>query len=128
MIVNCLQDRSLPVYGKGINVREWIYVEDHCKAIDLIIHDGRFGEVYNVGGQNEMRNIDIVKLICEKLDRSEDLITFVADRKGHDLRYAIDSAKIQKELGWMPETKFEDGIVKTINWYLENRKWWELLL
>ena len=125
MIINCLQDKPLPVYGEGINVRDWLYVEDHCKAIDLIIHDGKIGEVYNVGGHNEMRNIDIVKLICKELGKSEDLITFVTDRKGHDLRYAIDPTKIHNELGWIPETKFEDGIVKTIDWYLNNKKWWE---
>ncbi len=125
MIANALNDKPLPVYGEGINVRDWLYVEDHCKAIDLIIHNGKVGEIYNVGGHNEMRNIDIVKLICRKLGKSESLITFVKDRKGHDMRYAIDPTKIHQELGWLPETKFEDGIQKTIRWYLENRKWWE---
>ncbi|MBQ7522726.1 MAG: dTDP-glucose 4,6-dehydratase [Clostridia bacterium] len=125
MIANALNDRSLPVYGEGINVRDWLYVKDHCKAIDLIIHNGKVGEVYNVGGHNEMRNIDIVKLICKELGKSEDLITFVKDRKGHDMRYAIDPTKIHNELGWLPETKFEDGIKKTIRWYLDNREWWE---
>ena len=125
MIANALNDKPLPVYGEGINVRDWLYVKDHCKAIDLIIHNGRVGEVYNVGGHNEMRNIDIVKLICKELGKSEDLITFVKDRKGHDMRYAIDPTKIHNELGWLPETKFEDGIKKTIRWYLENREWWE---
>ena len=125
MIANALNDKPLPVYGEGINVRDWLYVEDHCKAIDLIIHKGRIGEVYNVGGHNEMRNIDIVKLICQKLGKPESLITFVTDRKGHDMRYAIDPTKIHNELGWLPETKFADGIEKTINWYLDNRKWWE---
>ena len=124
-IINALADKPLPVYGKGENVRDWLYVEDHCKAIDLIIHNGRVGEVYNVGGHNEMRNIDIVKLICKELGKSESLITFVADRKGHDMRYAIDPTKIHSELGWLPETKFADGIVKTVRWYLDNRSWWE---
>ncbi len=125
MIANALNDKPLPVYGEGLNVRDWLYVKDHCKAIDLIIHKGKIGEVYNVGGHNEMRNIDIVKLICKELGKSEDLITFVADRKGHDMRYAIDPTKIHNELGWLPETKFEDGIKLTIDWYLNNRKWWE---
>ncbi len=125
MIANALNDKPLPVYGTGENVRDWLYVEDHCKAIDLIIHKGRAGEVYNVGGHNEMRNIDIVKLICKELGKPESLITYVSDRKGHDLRYAIDPTKIHAELGWLPETKFADGIKKTVKWYLENRKWWE---
>lgn len=128
MIVNALNEKPLPVYGKGENVRDWLYVEDHCKAIDLIIHKGTAGEVYNVGGHNEMANIDIVKLICKRLGKSEDLITYVADRKGHDLRYAIDPTKIHTELGWIPETKFEQGIEKTIKWYLENREWWEAII
>lgn len=128
MIANALANKPLPVYGKGENVRDWLYVEDHCKAIDLIIHKGKVGEVYNVGGHNEMRNIDIVKLICEKLGKPESLITYVTDRKGHDLRYAIDPAKIHSELGWLPETKFDSGIVKTIEWYLENREWWETII
>lgn len=125
MIANALADKPLPVYGEGLNVRDWLYVEDHCKAIDLIIHKGRVGEVYNIGGHNEMRNIDIVKLICKKLGKTESLITHVTDRKGHDMRYAIDPAKIRNELGWLPETKFVDGIKKTIKWYLENQKWWK---
>lgn len=128
MIANALNDKPLPVYGEGINVRDWLYVEDHCKAIDLIIHNGRIGEVYNVGGHNEMRNIDIVKLICKELGKPESLITYVTDRKGHDMRYAIDPTKIHNELGWLPETKFEDGIKKTIKWYLENRDWWEEII
>lgn len=115
-IVNALANKALPVYGKGENVRDWLYVEDHCKAIDLIIHKGRVGEVYNIGGHNEMKNIDIVKIICRLLGKSEDLITYVADRKGHDMRYAIDPAKIHAELGWLPETKFADGIRKTVDW------------
>ena len=125
MIANCLNGKPLPVYGEGKNVRDWLYVEDHCKAIDLIVRRGRIGEVYNVGGHNEMTNIDIVKLIVRELGKSEDLITYVTDRKGHDLRYAIDPAKIHGELGWLPETKFADGIRRTIRWYLDNRNWWE---
>ncbi len=128
MIANALYDKPLPVYGKGDNVRDWLYVEDHCKAIDLIIHNGTVGEVYNIGGHNEMRNIDIVKLICHKLGKPESLITYVTDRKGHDMRYAIDPTKIYDELGWLPETKFEDGINKTIDWYLNNKKWWEAII
>jgi len=123
MISNAFSGKPLPVYGKGINVRDWLYVDDHCSAIDLIISNGRTGEVYNIGGHNEMTNIDIVKLICKELDCPESLITFVPDRKGHDLRYAIDPAKIHSELGWLPSTKFADGIVKTINWYKANKSW-----
>ena len=119
MIVNALNNKPLPVYGEGINVRDWLYVEDHCKAIDLIIHKGRVGEVYNIGGHNEIRNIDVVKLICKELGKSESLITHVTDRDGHDMRYAIDPTKIHNELGWFPETNFIDGITKTIKWYLE---------
>lgn len=125
MIINALHDKPLPVYGDGLNVRDWLYVEDHCRAIDLILQNGRVGEVYNVGGHNEMQNIDIVKLICKELDKPESLITYVKDRKGHDRRYAIDPTKIHNELGWLPETKFADGIKKTIKWYLENQEWWE---
>lgn len=128
MIANCLNNKPLPVYGEGLNVRDWLYVEDHCKAIDLILHRGRIGEVYNVGGHNEMRNIDIVRLIIDALGKDESLITYVTDRKGHDLRYAIDPTKIHNELGWLPETKFQDGIKKTIAWYLENRQWWEEII
>lgn len=128
MIANCLNDKPLPVYGEGLNVRDWLYVEDHCKAIDLIIHNGRTGEVYNVGGHNEMKNIDIVKLICDYLGKPYSLITHVTDRKGHDMRYAIDPTKIHNELGWQPETKFKDGIKKTIDWYLNNREWWETII
>ena len=128
MIVNALNNKPLPVYGEGINVRDWLYVEDHCRAIDLIIHKGRIGEVYNVGGHNEMRNIDIVKIICKELGKPESLITYVKDRKGHDMRYAIDPSKIHNELGWSPETKFEDGIKKTIKWYVDNRDWWEEII
>ena len=128
MIVNCLNDKPLPVYGEGLNIRDWLYVGDHCKAIDLIIREGRVGEVYNIGGHNEMRNIDIVKLICKALGKPESLITYVADRKGHDMRYAIDPTKIHTELGWLPETKFADGIQTTIRWYLENQEWWEQII
>ena len=128
MIANALNDKPLPVYGKGENVRDWLYVEDHCRAIDLIIHNGRVGEVYNVGGHNEMKNIDIVKIICKELGKPESLITYVADRKGHDMRYAIDPTKIHNELGWLPETKFADGIKKTIQWYLDNKEWWETII
>ena len=125
MIINALHDKSLPVYGEGINVRDWLYVEDHCRAIDLIVRKGTVGELYNVGGHNEMRNIDIVKLICKELGKPESLITHVTDRAGHDMRYAIDPSKIYADLGWLPETKFEDGIKKTIQWYLENEDWWQ---
>ena len=128
MIANALEDKPLPVYGEGKNVRDWLYVEDHCKAIDLIIRQGRVGEVYNIGGHNEMQNIDIVKIICKALDKPESLITHVTDRKGHDMRYAIDPAKIHAELGWLPETMFKDGIQKTIRWYLDNREWWERIV
>jgi len=128
MIANALNNKLLPVYGKGENVRDWLYVEDHCKAIDLIIHKGTVGEVYNIGGHNEMRNIDIVKTIIHELGKSEELITYVTDRAGHDLRYAIDPTKIHKELGWLPETKFEDGIKKTIQWYLDHKPWWENII
>ena len=128
MIACALSDRPLPVYGTGENVRDWLYVEDHCRAIDAILQSGRDGEVYNVGGHNEMRNIDIVKLILRELGKSESLITFVPDRKGHDLRYAIDPTKIHRELGWLPEAKFADGIRRTIRWYLDNRRWWEEIL
>ena len=128
MIANALNDKPLPVYGEGLNVRDWLYVEDHCKAIDLIIHKGRVGEVYNIGGHNEMKNIDIVKIICKALDKPESLITYVTDRKGHDMRYAIDPTKIHNELGWLPETMFKDGIQKTIQWYLDNKEWWETII
>ena len=127
MIANALHDQPLPVYGEGLNVRDWLYVEDHCKAIDMILRGGRVGEVYNIGGHNEMRNIDIVKLICAELGKPESLITYVTDRKGHDQRYAIDPAKIHSELGWLPETMFKDGIKKTIQWYLDNQDWWETI-
>lgn len=123
MIVKAQENESLPVYGEGLNVRDWLYVEDHCKAIDLIIHNGVSGEVYNVGGHNERRNIDVVKTILNKLSKPESLIKYVKDRAGHDLRYAIDPTKISTQLGWKPETSFEVGMEKTINWYLENTEW-----
>lgn len=128
MIANALADKPLPVYGEGLNVRDWLYVEDHCRAIDLIVRNGRVGEVYNVGGHNEKANIDIVKLILKHLGKPESLITFVADRKGHDMRYAIDPKKISDELGWEPTTMFDEGIVKTIDWYLNNKPWWEKII
>lgn len=125
MISNALNGKPLPVYGTGLNVRDWLHVEDHCKAIDMILRRGRPGEVYNVGGHNEMRNIDIVKLICRELGRPESLITYVEDRKGHDLRYAIDPSKIYKELGWKAGINFSGGIRETICWYLNHQVWWE---
>ncbi|WP_444216940.1 dTDP-glucose 4,6-dehydratase [Dialister hominis] len=125
MIMNALEDKPLPIYGDGKNVRDWLYVEDHCKAIDLIIHNGTVGERYNVGGHNEMANIDIVKLILKELRKPERLITYVTDRKGHDRRYAINPSKIHEELGWLPATKFAIGIKKTIRWYLDNKEWWQ---
>ena len=124
MIINALSDKKLPVYGDGKNVRDWLYVEDHCRAIDLILQKGRVGEVYNIGGHNERANIDVVKTILKELGKPEDLIEHVTDRKGHDRRYAIDPTKIHTELGWEPETKFKDGIKKTVKWYLEHRDWW----
>ena len=128
MIANCTAEKPLPVYGQGLNVRDWLYVEDHCSAIDLILQGGKEGLVYNIGGHNEMRNIDIVRLIVHALGKSEDLITYVTDRKGHDMRYAIDPTFIHNELGWLPETKFENGIIKTIQWYMDNRPWWENII
>ena len=128
MVINALHDKPLPVYGEGLNVRDWLYVEDHCKAIDLVMRKGRVGEVYNIGGHNEMKNIDIVRLICKELGKPESLITYVTDRKGHDLRYAIDPTKIHNELGWLPETMFKDGIKKTIRWYLDNQSWWQPII
>ncbi|MBQ2483573.1 MAG: dTDP-glucose 4,6-dehydratase [Bacteroidales bacterium] len=133
MINNIEHNKPLPVYGKGINVRDWLYVEDHAKAIDLVFHKGKVGETYNIGGFNEWKNIDIVKLLVKIVDKhlgrpegtSDKLITYVADRAGHDLRYAIDSSKLRKELGWKPETMFPEGIEKTVTWYLENKEWVE---
>ena len=123
MIKLAMNNEKLPVYGNGKNIRDWLYVEDHCEAIDMVFHNGRAGERYNIGGHNEKRNIEIVKLILKHLQKSEDMIEFVEDRKGHDYRYAIDPSKIKNELGWEPKTKFEDGIMKTIDWYLANPDW-----
>lgn len=123
VIRTALADKKVPVYGTGENVRDWLYVEDHCKAIDMVYHNAPAGERYCVGGHNEMHNLDIVKLILARLGKSEDLIEFVEDRKGHDLRYAIDPTKISEELGWYPETAFSEGIVKTVDWYLAHREW-----
>ena len=128
MIKNALEDKTLPVYGKGENVRDWLYVEDHCVAIDLIIRKGKVGEVYNIGGHNEKTNLEVVKIILKELNKPESLITYVADRLGHDLRYAIDPTKMQQQLNWQPTTTFEEGIKKTIKWYLENQKWVKTVL
>ena len=128
MISRALADESLPVYGKGENVRDWLYVTDHCSAIDLIIRKGKEGEVYNIGGHNERTNLEVVKTILRVLDKPESLITYVTDRPGHDLRYAIDPTKIHNELGWLPTTKFDEGIKKTVKWYLDNKPWWEEIL
>lgn len=125
MIINALHDKKLPVYGKGENVRDWLYVEDHCAAIDLILRKGRVGETYNIGGHNERRNIDVVRTILKELGKPGSLIEYVEDRKGHDRRYAIDPTKIHEELGWEPATKFDEGIKRTIQWYLANKSWWE---
>lgn len=124
MISNALANKALPVYGDGLNIRDWLYVEDHCSAIDLVIHQGRNGEVYNIGGNNERTNIHIVKTILEQLGKSESLIKYVQDRPGHDRRYGIDPTKTMTELGWKPKQTFETGIEKTIKWYLDNKEWW----
>lgn len=128
IIINALHDKKLPVYGTGENVRDWLYVEDHCSAIDLIIRKGRVGEVYNIGGHNEKTNLEVVKTILKELGKGEDLITFVKDRPGHDRRYAINPAKIHRELGWLPQTSFAEGIKKTIKWYLDNESWWQRII
>lgn len=128
MISRALADETLPVYGKGENVRDWLYVKDHCAAIDLVMRKGRVGEVYNIGGHNEKSNLEVVKIILKELGKPESLITYVTDRPGHDMRYAIDPTKIHTELGWLPETKFEDGIRQTIKWYLTHKSWWENIL
>ena len=128
MIINALHDKKLPVYGKGINVRDWLYVDDHCAAIDLIIRKGTVGEIYNIGGHNERTNLEVVKTILRILGKSEDLIEFVTDRKGHDQRYAIDPTKITRELDWTPQTSFDEGIKRTVAWYLDNRAWWEKII
>ena len=128
MIANCLNDKPLPVYGKGENVRDWLYVEDHCRAIDMIIHKGEVGEVYNIGGHNERTNLQVVKTIIQALGKSESLITDVTDRPGHDMRYAIDPTKIKNDLGWEPQVLFDEGIQKTIQWYLDHKTWWENII
>lgn len=128
IISRALADQTLPVYGTGENVRDWLYVEDHCAAIDLVMRKGTVGEVYNVGGHNEKTNLEVVKTILKHLNKPESLITFVTDRPGHDMRYAIDPTKIHNELGWLPETSFDEGIKKTIDWYLDNKKWWENII
>lgn len=128
IIYRATNDLSIPVYGTGENVRDWLYVEDHCSAIDLIIRNGKDGEVYNIGGHNEKTNLEVVKTVLSILDKPESLITYVTDRKGHDLRYAIDPVKIETELGWKPEYSFETGMPLTVKWYLENRCWWENII
>ena len=128
MIINALNDKELPIYGDGLNIRDWLHVEDHCQAIDLVLHKGRNGEVYNVGGNNERTNIDIVKTILKHLNKPESLMKFVKDRPGHDRRYAIDATKLRNELGWSPKYNFETGIEQTINWYLNNQEWWENII
>lgn len=128
MIANALADKKLPVYGDGKNVRDWLYVEDHCKAIDLIVENGKTGEIYNIGGHNEKTNLEVVKTVLRILGKSEDLISFVKDRPGHDMRYAIDPTKIKNELGWYPETTFDEGIKKTVEWYLSNKPWWQNII
>jgi dTDP-glucose 4,6-dehydratase len=128
MIANALNDKPLPVYGDGLNVRDWLYVEDHCSALDTVLHKGSIGEVYNIGGHNEWKNIDIVKLVLKELGKPESLITYVKDRPGHDRRYAIDAARIKNELGWVPAFQFESGIKKTVQWYLQNKPWWERII
>ena len=128
MISRALNNQSLPVYGNGENIRDWLHVEDHCSAIDLIIHKGKIGEVYNIGGHNERTNLEVVKTILKTLNKSEDLISFVKDRPGHDLRYAIDPTKLERELGWKAKYNFDSGIIKTIDWYLHNESWWQNIL
>jgi dTDP-glucose 4,6-dehydratase len=133
MILNIQNNKPLPVYGKGENIRDWLWVEDHARAIDTIFHNGRIGESYNVGGLNEWTNIELVKYLCQLMDKklgrisgeSEQLITYVTDRKGHDMRYAIDASKLENELGWTPSIQFEEGLEKTVDWYLNNQSWIE---
>ncbi|MBP1157460.1 MULTISPECIES: dTDP-glucose 4,6-dehydratase [unclassified Paenibacillus] len=125
IITNALNDIPLPVYGDGLNIRDWLYVEDHCSAIDLVIHKGVNGEVYNIGGNNERTNLEIVKTILEEIGKPKSLITYVEDRPGHDRRYGIDATKISRDLGWVPNHFFEKGIKKTIQWYLDHQEWWE---
>ncbi|PNQ78284.1 dTDP-glucose 4,6-dehydratase [Paenibacillus sp. F4] len=124
MISRALSDQQLPVYGDGLNIRDWLYVEDHCSAIDLVIHQGKLGEVYNIGGNNERTNVHIVKTVLEELGKPESLISYVQDRPGHDRRYGIDPTKTMNELGWKPKHSFETGIKETIRWYLDNEEWW----
>lgn len=124
MVINAIQDKKLPVYGDGTNIRDWLHVEDHCSAIDLVCRKGKPGEVYNIGGNNEWTNIELVKKILSLLGKSEDLLYFAVDRPGHDFRYAIDATKIRKELGWKPSYSFETGLKQTVNWYVQNRDWW----
>jgi dTDP-glucose 4,6-dehydratase len=128
MIINSINNKKLPVYGDGLNVRDWVYVLDHCKAIEVVLEKGKIGEIYNIGANNEKKNIDIVKLVLSELGKSEDLVEFVKDRPGHDRRYAINSDKIINELGWKPDFSFEDAIRKTIGWYIENEKWWSEII
>jgi len=128
MIANALDGKPLPVYGNGLNVRDWLFVTDHCAAIDAVLHKGRLGEVYNIGGNNEWTNIDIIKLLLKNLGKSENLISFVKDRPGHDLRYAIDAVKISAELGWKPQVTFEEGLRSTIDWYLQHESWWRRII
>jgi dTDP-glucose 4,6-dehydratase len=128
MIANAIHDKPLPVYGDGLNVRDWLHVTDHCAAIDAVLQKGEAGQVYNIGGNNEWRNIDIVKLVLKHLGKAESLIRFVKDRPGHDRRYAIDSTRIQAELGWRPSYTFEQGIKETVEWYLEHQGWWKKIL
>ncbi len=128
MIAKALNNDKLPVYGTGENIRDWLYVKDHSRAIDLIIHQGSLGEVYNIGGSSEKSNIEVVKMILQELNISQSLITFVEDRAGHDLRYAVDYSKISRELGWQPEVDFKSGIKRVIKWYLDNRSWWQEIL
>lgn len=128
MLIHALEDKPLPVYGDGANVRDWLYTEDHCRAIDLILRKGKEGEVYNIGGHNERDNLTVVKTILHALGKQESLIQYVKDRPGHDRRYAIDPTKIHQELGWLPETNFEEGIQKTIQWYLDHQEWWQHIL
>jgi dTDP-glucose 4,6-dehydratase len=128
MISRAMHDQSLPVYGTGENVRDWLHVDDHCSAIDLIIRKGTVGEVYNVGGHNERTNLQVIRVILKELGKPESLITHVADRKGHDRRYAIDPSKIHKELGWLPQTMFDEGMKKTIEWYVQHQEWWEHII
>jgi dTDP-glucose 4,6-dehydratase len=128
MIANALNDKLLPVYGDGLNIRDWLFVGDHCSALDIVLQKGAPGEIYNIGGNDEWRNIDIVKLILKRLDKSERLISFVKDRPGHDRRYAIDATKIRRELGWEPARTFNGGIAETIDWYLANESWWKRII